>query len=172
MDKSYIISVIQKILDKKFTDPTIRKIISYEDRINFRCPYCEEGSNKQKKRGNLYFNKLFYICFRGSCGKKTSFSKLARDFNEILDPQKKLEMIEYLDSVVDYSDYETDFGEFNRDDLISLEQLEEVFNVKKTTPIYDFAPLTEKSGVSKYLVGRGIPIELHKNIYQAKVSQL
>ena len=171
MDKSYIISVIQKILDKKFTDPTIRKIISYEDRINFRCPYCEEGSNKQKKRGNLYFNKLFYICFRGSCGKKTSFSKLARDFNEILDPQKKLEMIEYLDSVVDYSDYETDFGEFNSNDLISLEQLEEVFNVKKTTPIYDFAPLTEKSGVSKYLIGRGIPKELHKNIYQAKFSK-
>jgi len=171
MDKSYIISIVQKILDKEFSDPTLRKIVSYEDRLNLRCPYCKEGSHKFKKRGNLYFNKLLFICFRGSCGKKTSFDRFVKDFNEVLDPQKKLEIIEYLDSVVDYSDYDTDFTEFNHEDLVDMKDLEELFNVKKTTPIYDFTPINEKSGVFKYLIGRGIPKQFHKNIYQAKFSK-
>ena len=170
MDKFYIKSLLQNVLNRQFTNTHKRKIDEYSDRFNVACPYCGDSARSaHKKRGNLYLNKLFYICF--NCDKKTNLSKLCKDFNEILDPQKKLEMIEYLDSVVDYSDYDTDFGEFNRDDLISIEQLEEVFNVKKTTPIFDFAPLNEKSGVFKYLIGRGIPKELHKNIYQAKFSK-
>lgn len=171
MDKSYIISIVQKILDKEFSDLTFRKIVSYEDRLNFRCPYCKEGSHKFKKRGNLYFNKLLFICFRGSCGKKTNFDRFTKDFNEVIDPQKKLEIIEYLDSVVDYSDYDTDFADFNLDDLFSIKDLEELFNVKNTTPIFDFKPIDEKSGVFKYLIGRGIPKELHRDIYQAKYSK-
>jgi len=170
MDKIYIKSLLQNVLNRQFTNQHKRKIDEYSDRFNVACPYCMDSARSaHKKRGNLYLNKLFYICF--NCDKKTNLSKLCKDFNEVLDPQKKLEMIEYLDSVVDYSDYDTDFGEFNRDDLISIEQLEEVFNVKRTTPIFDFAPLNEKSGVFKYLIGRGIPKELHKNIYQAKFSK-
>jgi len=169
MDKVYIQSIIQNILDKEFSSPIFRKINIYEDRINIRCPYCKEGRSQHKKRGNLYFNKLFFICFR--CDKKTSFDKMSRDFNEVIDPQKKLEIIEYLDSVVDYSDYDTDFADFKLDDLVDMKDLEEVFNVKKTTPIFDFAPINERSGVFKYLIGRGIPKELHKNIYQAKFSK-
>jgi len=169
MDKVYIQSVIQNILDKEFSSPIFRKVNTYEDRINMRCPYCKEGRSQHKKRGNLYFNKLLVICFM--CDKKTSFDKMSRDFNEAIDPQKKLELIEYLDSVVDYSDYDTDFNDFKVDDLIDMKDLEELFNVKKTTPIYDFAPVSEKSGVFKYLIGRGIPKELHKNIYQAKFAK-
>ena len=169
MDKVYIQSVIQNILDKEFSSPIFRKVNTYEDRINMRCPYCKEGRSQHKKRGNLYFNKLLFICFR--CDKKTSFDKMSRDFNEAIDPQKKLEIIEYLDSVVDYSDYDTDFNDFKVDDLIDMKDLEELFNVKKTTPIFDFAPVSEKSGVFKYLIGRGIPKELHKNIYQAKFAK-
>jgi len=93
------------------------------------------------------------------------------DFNESIDPEKKLEIIQYLDSVVDYSDYETDFGDFKVDDLFDIKDLEELFNVKKLTPIFDFKPIDEKSGVYKYLIGRGIPKELHRDIYQAKYSK-
>jgi hypothetical protein len=52
-----------------------------------------------------------------------------------------------------------------------MKDLEELFNVKKTTPIYDFTPINEKSGVFKYLIGRGIPKQFHKNIYQAKFAK-
>lgn len=170
MDKVYIKSLLQNILNKEFSNPQKRRIDEYPDRVNFACPYCGDSSKSlYKKRGNLYFNKLFFICF--NCDKKTSFDKMARDFNEVIDPQKKLEIIEYLDSVVDYSDYDTDFADFKLDDLVDMKDLEELFNVKKTTPIYDFAPVNEKSGVFKYLIGRGIPKQFHKNIYQAKFAK-
>lgn len=170
MDKVYIKSLVQNIINKEFSNQHKRRIDEYADRLNLACPYCGDSSKSvYKKRGNLYFNKLFYICF--NCDKKTSLDKFARDFNEIIDPQKKLEIIEYLDSVVDYSDYDTDFADFKLDDLFDIKDLEELFNVKDTTPIFDFKPISEKSGVFKYLIGRGIPKHLHRDIYQAKYSK-
>ena len=161
---------MQKILDKEFSNINKRRIDEYADRLNCACTYCGDSSKSvYKKRGNLYFNKLLFICF--NCDKKTSFDKFVKDFNEVLDPQKKLEIIEYLDTVVDYSDYESDFNDFNRDDLIDIKQLEEVFNVKGTTPIYDFKPIVKNGGIYKYLLGRGISENLQKNIYQAKFSK-
>jgi DNA-directed RNA polymerase subunit RPC12/RpoP len=170
MDKVYIKGLIQNILNKEFSNQQKRRIDEYADRLNMACPYCGDSSKSvHKKRGNLYFNKLFYICF--NCDKKTSLDRLAKDFNEAIDPQKKLEIIEYLDSVVDYSDYDTDFNDFKLDDLFDIKDLEELFNVKDTTPIFDFKPISDKSGVFKYLIGRGIPKHLHKDIYQAKYSK-
>jgi hypothetical protein len=167
--KEYIQVVIKNIVNKEFSSNTEQLVIPHNDRVQFRCPYCHEGKTKTKKRGNLYYNKLLFICFR--CGHKTSFHNLAKDFNEQIDPQKKLEMIEYLDSITTYSDYDTNFLDFNQDDLIDIKNLEEIFNVKKTTPIYDFTPIIENSGIFKYLIKRGIPKELHKDIYQAKLSK-
>jgi hypothetical protein len=169
MDKVYIKGLTQNILNKQFSNQQRRKIIEYQDRINLCCPYCGDGKSDYKKRGNLYYNKLFYICF--NCDKKTSFDRFAKDFNETIDPQKKLEIIEYLDSVMDYSDYDTDLNDFKLDDLFDIKDLEELFNVKDTTPIFDFKPIEEKSGIFKYLIGRGIPKHLHKDIYQAKFSK-
>lgn len=169
MDKEYIKGVVQGILNKEFSKVNKRKIISYDNRINFSCPYCGDGKSDFKKRGNLYFNKLLYVCF--NCDKKTNLDRFFKDFNEIIDPQKKLEIIEHLNSVVDYSDYETDFVDTQLEDLISLEELEILFNVKKTTPIFDFKPVDVNSGVFKYLLKRGISKDMQKNIYQAKYSK-
>lgn len=166
MDKNYIIGIMQKILNKEFSDPIRRKIVTYDDRINFCAPCCGDShKNKYAKRGNLYFNKLFYICF--NCDKKTTFDRLCKDFNEQLDPDKKLEMIEHLNSVITYSDYEGDFVDARFENLIDMSELERVFS-QDLTPISDFKPIQVNGGVYKYLVGRGIPSEYHKNIYQAK----
>lgn len=166
MDKNYIIGIMQKILNKEFSDPIRRKIVTYDDRINFCAPCCGDShKNKYAKRGNLYFNKLFYICF--NCDKKTTFDRLCKDFNEQLDPDKKLEMIEHLNSVITYSDYEGDFVDARFENLIDMSELERIFS-QDLTPISDFKPIQVNGGVYKYLVGRGIPPEYHKNIYQAK----
>jgi hypothetical protein len=166
MDKNYIIEIMQKILNKEFSDPIRRKIVTYDDRINFCAPCCGDShKNKYAKRGNLYFNKLFYICF--NCDKKTTLDRLCKDFNEQLDPDKKLEMIEHLNSVITYSDYEGDFVDARFENLIDMSELERVFS-QDLTPISDFKPIQVNGGVYKYLVGRGIPPEYHKNIYQAK----
>lgn len=170
MDINYIKSVVQKILNKEFANSYKRTIKPYEDRINFACPYCGDSHNNvRSKRGNIWFNKLIYVCF--NCDKRTSFDRLAKDFNEILDPDKKLEIIEHLESNIDYSDYENGFVETRLDDLINLKDLEDAFNVKKLSPIFDFKPIQYGSGIYKYLIGRGIPPNLHKDIYQAKYTK-
>jgi hypothetical protein len=165
MDKNYIKSVTQLILNKEFSSIHRKKFIEYEDRINICCPYCGDGKSEYKKRGNLYFNRLFYICF--NCDKKTTFDKFCKDFNEQIDPDKKLEMIEHLNSVMTYSDFEGDFVDAKFEDLIDLSELERVFS-QDLTPISDFKPIQVNGGVYKYLIGRGISPEFHKNIYQAK----
>jgi len=165
MDKNYIKGIIQSVLNKEFSSKHRRKISAYADRLNICCPYCGDGKSEHKKRGNLYINRLIYICF--NCDKKTTLDKLCKDFNEQIDPDKKLEMIEHLNSVMTYSDYEGDFVEAKFEDLIDLSELERVFS-QDVTPISDFKPIQINGGVYKYLIGRGIPQEFHKNIYQAK----
>ena len=166
MDKVYIKDIVQKVLNKEFSNSQKRKVNDYNDRLNMACPYCGDShKNQHAKRGNLYLNRLIYICF--NCDKKTTLDKFCKDFNEQIDPDKKLEMIEHLNSVMTYSDYEGDFVDAKFDDLIDLSELERVFS-QDLTPISDFKPIQVNGGVYKYLIGRGIPPEFHKNIYQAK----
>ena len=69
MDKVYIKSLVQNVINKEFSNQHKRRIDEYADRLNLACPYCGDSSKSvYKKRGNLYFNKLFYICF--NCDKK------------------------------------------------------------------------------------------------------
>jgi len=166
MDKLYVNGLIQNILNKEFSNKHKRRTVTYEDRVNMACPYCGDSHrNQHAKRGNLYYNRLIYICF--NCDKKTNLDRLCKDFNEVLDPDKKLEMIEHLNSVMTYSDFEGDFVDAKFEDLIDLSELERVFS-QDLTPISDFRPIQVNGGVYKYLCGRGIGPELHKNIYQAK----
>jgi hypothetical protein len=166
VDKSYVVNIIQNVLNKEFSNSSKRKIVDYADRVNLACPYCGDShKNQNAKRGNFYFNRLIFICF--NCDKKTTFDRFCKDFNEQLDPEKKLEMIEHLNSVMTYSDYEGDFVDARLENLIDLAELERVFS-QDLTPISDFKPIQVNGGVYKYLIGRGIPPEYHNNIYQAK----
>jgi len=166
MDKVYITDLLQKILNKEFSNTQKRRINDFNDRLNFACPFCGDShKNNHSKRGNLYFNKLFFICF--NCDKKTTFDRMCKDFNEQVDPDKKLEMIEHLNSVVTYTDYENNMSDAKFENLIDLSELERVFS-NDLTPISDFKPIQVNGGVYKYLLNRGIGPELHKNIYQGK----
>jgi hypothetical protein len=166
MDKVYIRNMVQNILNKEFSNQSKRKAVDYVDRVNIACPYCGDSHrNNHAKRGNLYYNRLIFICF--NCDKKTTFDRMCKDFNEQLDPDKKLEMIEHLNSVMTYSDYQGDFVDAKFENLIELSELERVFS-SDLTPISDFKPIQVNGGVYKYLIGRGIPPEYHTNIYQAK----
>lgn len=165
MDKNYIKQLSQNIINSRFTSLNRRKIVEYADRINICCPYCGDGISEYKKRGNVYFNRLFYVCF--NCDKKTTFDRFCKDHNQQIDPDKKLEMINHLSEVMTYSDYEDDFLDAKLDDLITINDLENVFKMN-ITPIFDFKPIVKGGGVDKYLVKRGIIDNLQNNIYQAK----
>lgn len=165
MDKVYLKSIVQQVLNKSFSSNHRRDIHEYGDRFNFCCPYCGDGKNENKKRGNLYLNKLFVICF--NCGKTTTLDKFSKDFDIRIDPDKKLEIIEHLDKNTSYKDYETDIGETNLESLIEISKLEEVFN-SDTLSITDFKPIQKDGYIYSYLLDRGITANLHTDMYQAK----
>ena len=165
MDISYIKNLIKSILDKRFTEPNRRTVIDFEDRINFCCPICLDSTRTaHKKRGNVYFDTLLYICFR--CGNKCSLSKLCKDFELQIDPDKKMEMIEHLNSNNTF-DYKSDINEIDLSELINITDLEKVLNNGHSI-LSDFKSLVKNQSVYNYLIGRGIEENLHKNIYQAK----
>ena len=166
MDKVYIKNIVQKILDKEFANVQKRRINDYSDRLNVACPFCGDSHrNNHAKRGNLYFNRLVFICF--NCDKKTTFDRMCKHFNEQIDPDKKLEMIEHLDSIMTYNDYQSEFTDAKFDNLIDLSDLEKSIELN-LTPFSDFKPIQINGGIYKYLIGRGIEPDKHKNIYQAK----
>jgi hypothetical protein len=165
MDKVYIKSIVQNVLNTEFKSIERKKIHEYSDRLNFCCFYCGDGKSDHKKRGNLYFNKLLYICF--NCGKKTNFDRMSKDFNQQLDPQKKLEIIQHLDSIISYKDYEEDILETSLEQLIDMTDIERIFS-EGDFAITDFKPLEKDGLVYNYLSSRGITSEYHKDIYQAK----
>lgn len=165
VDKKYILEITQIITDKTFSNSIESRIFQHDNRINLRCPYCLEGRTKSKKRGNVYFDKLIYVCFR--CGKKTNFDKFTKDFNLRLDPQKKLEIIDHLNSQISFQDAEEDLMETQLDKLIDFTEVERVFN-NGDSVITDFAPIKKDSQLYNYLIGRGIPQNLHQNIWGAK----
>ena len=166
MDKVYIKNILQKILNKEFANVQKRRVNDYSDRLNFACPFCGDSHrNNHAKRGNLYFNRLVFICFNRD--KKTTFDRMCKEFNEQIDPDKKLEMIEHLDSIMTYNDYQSEFVDAKFDNLIDLGDLEKSIELN-LTPFSDFKPIQVNGGIYKYLIGRGIEPDKHKNIYQAK----
>lgn len=165
MDKEYIIGIVQGILNKEFTSSSRRHINIYPDRINFCCVKCGDGKSETKKRGNIRFSDLRFACF--NCGHKCSFDRLCKDYSIALDPSKKMEMIEYLNSIITYKDVESDIIDTQFDKLIDIKDLEIAFNSDDIN-ITDFKPVQKDSHVYNYLIGRGIYDNLHTNIYQAK----
>ena len=167
MDENYLRAIVEKILDKEFSDSRKRKTLLYpKNRIQFACPYCGDShKNPNAKRGNLYFNRLMYVCF--NCEKKTTFTKLSKDFNQQIDPEKRMEMIEYINENLQYEEVKDDFTEAKFEKLIDFEDLKRVLN-SDFVNITDFKPIDKTKGIYKYLINRGIGDEMQKNIYQAK----
>lgn len=165
LDINYISSICQDIVDREFSTSIEKKIVNQGDRLNMRCPYCHEGKTKTKKRGNLYLNKMLYICFR--CGKKTNFDRFIKDFNIIIDADKKLELIEYLNNQISYQDVEDDIFEHKFDKLLNLKDIERIFNDGNHV-ITDFKTITKNGKVHQYLLNRGITENLQSNIFEGK----
>lgn len=166
MDKVYIKSIVQQILDSNFKILEKRRVNEFHDRLQFACPYCQDSAtNKSAKRGNIWFNKLIYVCF--NCGKKTNLDRLTKDFNIRIDPDKKLEMINYLSESASYKDVEDDLIDTEFDKLLELDDISNVFN-NGDNVITDFKPIVKNGSVFQYLISRGINEKLHNNIYEGK----
>lgn len=166
MDREYIKSLLQNILNSEFKVSEKKRINDYQDRFNFACCYCQDSSKHlHLKRGNLYLDKLFIICF--NCGKKTTFDKFLKDFNQQISPDRRMEMIKYLDENITHKDYENDINETSFENLLNLVDVERIFN-SGDYAITDFRKIEKNGIVYNYLNSRGISEKYQKDIFQAK----
>ncbi len=167
MDKEYVKSLIQEIVNKEFSDPIRRKIIDFNNRLNFCAPCCGDShKNKHAKRGNLYFDKLLYVCF--NCGTKSSLDHICKDFNIRIDPSKKMELIEHMNNNITYNDYEDSILDNGLKYLLDVEDVITSINNNFELSLKDITPIKKNSIVYNYLINRGITDDLHMNIYQGK----
>jgi len=73
--------IVNSALLKFFgNDPQRLKIYQGGNRLNFCCPYCGDGKDAKKKRGNLYTDTLTYKCYNGGCGIFKNLNQFTRDF--------------------------------------------------------------------------------------------
>ena len=144
MDVNYIKDLIKEILDKTFTDSKRREIHEYEDRLNFCCPVCLDSTKTaHKKRGNVYFDRLMFICYR--CSLKCNLNTLCKQYNIRVDLDKKLEMMEHVKDSYSKSKCSADMNDVDLSLLIDLSKLEEVLNINPkeetvTTPSKESTP--------------------------------
>jgi len=88
LDKDYIKSKIQEILNAAHPEQQKKQIRDYPERLNFACPICGDSQKTlSKKRGNLYFKNMQFICFNEpECSR--SFIKLLKTFDINIDLQQ------------------------------------------------------------------------------------
>jgi len=165
VDKAYIKQLVTAILEKEFKAGEKRRVHEYPDRLNYACPVCGDSNDDRKKRGNLYLNRLYHICF--NCGAKMTLDRLCRRFDMRMDPERKLEMIEFLNSQIQVSDYQDEMDSFDFGQLIHVDDLSVALRSGEHG-ITEFAPVQPGGAVDAYLSDRMIVGKMRDNIYQAK----
>jgi len=168
LDRVYIKSKIQEILNHVHSEPQKKIIKDYPERLNFACPICSDSQRvASKKRGNLYLKNMQYICFNES-GCSRSFIKLLRTFNIEIDLQKKLDIYNYIDNNITYKK-EDNVVIQKLDRLIDIDFLTEYLNNHPETQFSKFSPVKLNSAVYQYLKYERL-IENFTNIYEAEYS--
>lgn len=95
--KDIIINKVQEILDERFDIKEKRFLKIRYNRLQMACPYCGDShSDKNKKRGNIFFKNLTYNCYNAGCNKHTNVLGLFKDFG------KSLNNLDLLTNFLDY----------------------------------------------------------------------
>ncbi len=163
-------NILQGILDKQFASvPEKRKIITRQKEFAMACPICHDSfKNMSKKRGTLYFDSFRYRCF--NCGEKKTLLGLIKEFEIYLDPEKRLQIIDYVSEATQRVRFsEEDFITNDLDKMIDLDILTEWFNTNPSSPIRNFRPVEKNSKIWKYLTSR--KIFDFENIYEASFKR-
>lgn len=165
IDVDWIASSIQLILNKVHTEKNKLTIKQKPDRLQFACPICGDSQkNSTTKRGWLFFRDLHFKCHNEGCF--STFTDLCKKYNVDLDPEKKLNIINWVsENAVIYRKNEDNIlaNEFKR--AITLEQLQEWFDDGRG-PLSAFKPVQQGSKVYKYLKGRGFYDSQMTGIYE------
>jgi predicted RNA-binding Zn-ribbon protein involved in translation (DUF1610 family)/guanylate kinase len=152
LNKDYIKSKIQSILNKVHNVSQKQEIKEHHERFNFACPICGDSqkySGNHKKRGNFYFKNAMFKCF--NCGTIISFPKLCEEFNEDIDINEKINLYKYIDENVSFTNNNNDYIMEEMDKLIDINEFMDFFNKRKNSWLYDIKPVEQNSHVGQYL---------------------
>ena len=172
LDKEYIKNIIQNILNNNHTVSQKKLIKQFPERLNIACPICGDSTKSDgiyKKRGNLYFKNLRYICFNDkSCN--CSFSTLLKRFNINIDLEKKLELYNYIDSNVVYRSTDNYNVIDNLDHLLDLEDFIKFLNRSPEYRLTHIKKIEKGSLIYNYIVNKRKIKELPDSLYEGIYS--
>ena len=149
--------IVSSALLKFFgNDPQRLKIYQGGNRLNFCCPYCGDGKDAKKKRGNLYTDTLTYKCYNGGCGIFKNLNQFTRDFeiNGMLSTDEIAEIAEIsrnstirkkIRNSLDYF-----FSENYKDILVGREEFKQALNLLEVKGTYGEKWLIERNHVPDY----------------------
>jgi hypothetical protein len=146
-------SKLQLILNKSHSDAQKRvmrpKPYGARPVIEMACPICGDSrKSSSRKRGNLYLNNMFYVCF--NCGEKISYIKLLERFGVGIDLDERMNIYEHVDKNTKFVRGSTDYDLSNLDKILKLDETIEIFNERKDD-LYDISPIEKNSAVYQYL---------------------
>tara|TARA_R110001592_G_scaffold120545_3_gene324982 strand:- start:57889 stop:58959 length:1071 start_codon:yes stop_codon:yes gene_type:complete len=130
--KTRIIDKIIRVLYKNHSHPEKQKLLESKGRLNFACPYCGDSvENNRKKRGNIYWNDLFFHCY--NCSMHTSLDNFLKEFGENFEGEERVTVLNFIkDNRKNISFGETlSFHLFEKMDELSLpfDELSLAFNI-------------------------------------------
>ena len=167
LDKDYIKSKIQELVNKVHTDPRKRVIKVHPDSIQYACETClDSEKDSSKKRSHLYFKNMFKICYNEGCN--MSFTSLMKNHGIELDLQKKLDIYNYIDTNIRYKK-EDNFVIEKLDRLIDIDFLIEFLNNNPSTQFSKFSTIKQNSAAYQYLKFERL-IDNFENIYEAEYA--
>ena len=93
--RSRITDKVAGILYFSHSESEKRQTQLSKDRLNFACPYCgDSSSNHRKKRGNIYWNDLYYHCY--NCGVHETLDAFLEHFNHNFEGEDRINVLNYI----------------------------------------------------------------------------
>lgn len=165
--RTRITDKIIRVLKLNHSDAEKQTVLDGRKRLNFACPYCGDSTvDKRKKRGNLYWDDLFYHCY--NCSVHISLDLFLSEFNESLENNDKIDVLNYIQAnkkIVTYGE-NLDFYLFETINELALtfEEISLAFNVY---------PINELSyRVYPYLKSRLLHNKLERFGYNPRTKEL
>jgi len=160
LDINYITNIVQNVLNKVHSNPQKRilKIRPNEQNpkeISMACPVCGDSHDKMNiKRSHIYLRNMYVKCYNeDSCS--MFFTKWCEHFDIKLDPEKKLQIYDYISQNISFSSKE-DFAIENLDKLLDAKEYMDFLNTKKGSFLTNVSQIKKGTLVYDYLINRKI----------------
>lgn len=170
INKEYFVGIIKDILVNRFSDVAKHSFILRPDSIQFACPICGDSEkNIYKKRAKFFFDTLQMHCYHMGC--HASLTKLTKQYNIDIDPDKKIAIYNYIDSRLKLRKQQDD--DFIINDmklLLNIEEVIDTYNTLSTSYLKGITKVTPDSKVYKYLQSRYLPNQAIDLFYEGMLK--